>query len=45
MTKRAWDIIIIIAGLAYEVLILLKEKLTGGKHGDNSSPGDTETKQ
>lgn len=37
MTKRAWDILIIIAGLAIEVLTLLKDKI-GGRH-DNGSGG------
>jgi hypothetical protein len=36
MTKKAWDILITVAALAFEVLILIKDKLTGGKH-DNSS--------
>jgi len=36
MTKRAWDILIMIAGLAYEVLILLKDKLKGEKHDSSS---------
>ena len=28
MTKRAWDILIMIAALAVETLILIKDKLT-----------------
>jgi len=44
MTKRAWDILIMITGLALEMLILLKDKLTGGgNHDSNSSPGNTKT--
>jgi hypothetical protein len=36
MTKRVWDILILIAGLAFEVLVLLKDKLTGGKNDNRS---------
>ncbi len=36
MTKRAWDILIIILGIAFEVVILIKDTLTGGKN-DNGS--------
>ena len=36
MTKRAWDILIMIVGIAFEVVILMKDKLTGGKHDDSS---------
>jgi hypothetical protein len=36
MTKKTWEIIVTIVGIAFEVLILMKDKLTGGKH-DNGS--------
>jgi hypothetical protein len=36
MAKKTWEIILIILGIAAEVALLIKEKLTGGKN-DNSS--------
>jgi hypothetical protein len=36
MAKKTWEVIIIILGIALEVVALIKDKLTGGKH-DNSS--------
>ena len=36
MARKTWDVIIIILGIAFEVVVLIKDKLTGGKH-DNSS--------
>ncbi len=38
MTKKAWEIIIIIAGIVYETVVLLKNVvLNGGKHDDSGS--------
>ena len=36
MAKKTWEILIIILGIAYDVAVLIKDTLTGGKH-DNSS--------
>jgi hypothetical protein len=36
MAKKTWEAILIILGIAIEVVVLIKDKLTGGKH-DNSS--------
>ncbi len=36
MTKRAWEIIVIIAGIALDVVVLIKDKLTGGKNDNRS---------
>ena len=36
MAKRTWDALIIILGIAFEVVVLIKDKITGGKH-DNGS--------
>ena len=32
MAKKGWDILIIIIGIALDVVILIKDKFTGGKH-------------
>ena len=41
MTKKTWEIIVTIVGIAFEVLILIKDKLTGtgGKQHGNGSGG------
>jgi hypothetical protein len=36
MAKKTWEVILIILGIATEIVVLIKDKLTGGKH-DNSS--------
>ena len=38
MTKKAWDVLITIVGIALDVVILIKEKIYGGKNdtGGNS---------
>ena len=36
MTKRAWDILIIVATLAVEGLILIVDKVTRRKKDDNT---------
>jgi len=42
MAKKTWEIIIIILGIALEVVVLIKDKLTGGNH--DSSSANTKTK-
>ena len=37
MTKRAWEVIVIIAGIVFETLVLLKDKLLNGGKNDNGS--------
>lgn len=41
MAKKTWELIIIILGIALEVVVLIKDKLTGGK---NDGSGITEAK-
>ena len=42
MTKKTWEIIVTIVGIAFEVLILMKDKLIGGKHDNGSGSTKTE---
>jgi hypothetical protein len=44
MTKKTWEIIVTIVGIVLDVLILMKDKLTGGGKHDNGS-GSTKTEQ
>ena len=37
MAKKTWEVIIIILGIAFEVVVLIKDKLTGGGNHDSSS--------
>jgi hypothetical protein len=41
MTRKTWEIIVTIAGVVFEVLILMKDKLIGGKNDTNSGSGST----
>ena len=36
MARKAWETILIILGIAIEVVILIKDKLKGGKNGNGS---------
>jgi hypothetical protein len=36
MAKKTWELIIIILGIAFEVVVLIKDKLTGGNHDSSS---------
>ena len=36
MAKKTWEAILIILGIAIEVVLLIKDKLTGGKNGNGS---------
>ncbi len=36
MAKKTWEVILIILGIAADVVVLIKDKLTGGTN-DNSS--------
>ena len=37
MAKKTWEILIIILGIALDVAMLVKDKLTGGGKHDNGS--------
>ena len=38
MAKKTWEVILIILGIAVEVVVLIKDKiLNGGKNDDNGS--------
>ena len=39
MTRKTWEIIVTIAGIVFEVLILMKDKLIGGKNDNNCGSG------
>lgn len=45
MTKKTWEIIVTIVGIVLDVLILMKDKLIGGKNDTNSGSGSTKTEQ
>ena len=45
MTKKTWEIIVTIVGIVLDVLILMKDKLIGGKNDTNSGSGSTKAKQ
>ena len=36
MAKKTWDVLILILGIAFEVVILIKDILTGGKNDNRS---------
>ena len=36
MAKKTWEVILIILGIVTEVVILIKDKLKGGKNGNGS---------
>jgi len=36
MAKKTWEAILIILGIAIEVVLLIKDKLKGGKNGNGS---------
>ena len=36
MAKKTWEAILIILGIAAEIVILIKDKLTGGKNDNRS---------
>ncbi len=39
MAKKTWETILIILGIAVEVVILIKDKLKGGKNGNSTRTG------
>ncbi len=41
MAKKTWDVLILILGIAIEVIIFVKDKITGGKN-DNRSGSSAE---
>jgi hypothetical protein len=36
MAKKTWEVIVIILGIALEIVILIKDTLKGGKHDSSS---------
>ena len=42
MAKKTWEVIIIILGIALEVVALIKDKLKGGTHDSSSGSPKTE---
>ncbi len=36
MAKKTWEAVLVILGIAIEVVVLIKDKLTGGKNGNGS---------
>ena len=41
MAKKTWEVILIILGIAVEVVILIKDKLKGGINGNGSGTAQT----
>ena len=41
MAKKTWEVIVIILGIAFEVVVLIKDKLTGTGGNHDSSGGNS----